>query len=320
MRYEQLSVGELTVDMIRGGASLDMFTKKIFVDPVNGSDSAYAGKSISNAKKTLAAGYAALRTNKNEALILVPGASYHGLIDHFVWAHSFTHLIGLAGPGVYGGRNRIYDTAAFHEMLFSITGIGNIFKVIHWQRDFNSALGVQNVTLGTNASYNYFEDCQFDSPIMAALGAAAYRNLTLGDGARSNTFRRCTIGQWNQLAAATDGFQIYGVGGTNGNAGTHFMDCVVLWYTNQATMSPINISNLIDVNAYVLFDRCKFLGLGTTVNGLCTTGTPTAGKIIFSNCSGMGFTEYDASANARIFVCNSSTGDDAAGIGVAVSS
>jgi len=173
MRYEQLSIGEATIDMIRGGASLDMFTKKIFVDPVNGSDSAYAGKSISNAKKTLAGGYAALTTNKNEALILVPGASYHGLTETFVWGKSFTHLVGLAGPGVYGGRNRIYDTAAFATILFSMTGIGNIFKNIHWQRDFSSAIGLQNFTLGTNASYNYFEDCQFDSPIATALGAVA---------------------------------------------------------------------------------------------------------------------------------------------------
>lgn len=320
MRHEQLTVGELTVDMIRGGASLDMFTKKIFVDPVNGSDSAYAGKSISNAKKTLAAGYAALKTNKNEALILVPGASYHGLTETFVWAHSFTHLIGLAGPGVYGGRNRIYDTAAFATILFSITGIGNIFKAVHWQRDFASAIGLQNVTLGTNASYNYFEDCQFDSPISSILGAAAYKNLVLGDGARSLTFRRCTIGQWNQAASASDGCQIYGVGGTNGNAGTHFMDCTILWNTTNSGMSPINISDLIVPHAYVLFDRCKFLGLGTEVLSLFTTGTPANGKIILTNPCGMGFAEYDSSANARIFICNGFTGEDLAGRGVAVSS
>ena len=317
MRKEQFSIGELTVDTIRGGG-LDMFTKKFYVDPVNGSDG-NPGTSLVNARKSLAEGYKLLTANKNEALCLLPGSSYHGLTASFVWNKAYTHLIGLAGPGVYGGRCRIYDTAAFAGILFSILSVGGIFKAIHWQRDFDSNLGVQNVTLGANASYNYFEDCQMDAPIMASLGAAAYRNLTLGDGARSNTFRRCTIGAWNQLAAATTGFQIYGVGGTNGNAGTNFMDCVVMWYTNQATMSPINISDLIALNAYVLFDRCKFLGLGTAVNGLCTTGTPTTGKIIFTDCSGMGFSEYDASANANIFVCNSFTGDDAAGIGVAVS-
>jgi len=321
MRYEELSVGELTVDVIKGGASLPMFTKKFFIDPVNGSDG-NTGKSISNAKKTLAEAWKLLTTNKNQALFWVPGASYIDLTAGFDWSKSFTHFIGLAGPGLYGGRCRLRDIAAISNPLFTISGIGNIFKSIHWQRDYNSASGLQNVVVGTtptNGSYNYFEDCQFDSPTMSALGAVAYKNLTLGAGARSLTFKRCTIGQWNQLAAATDGVQIYGAGAP-GNAGTHFVDCLILWYTNQATMSPINITDLEAPNAYVLFDNCRFLGVGTTVNGLCTTGTPSNGKIIFTNCSGMGFSEYDASANARIFVCNSFTGDDAAGIGVAVSS
>lgn len=308
---------DIVSDMILGLTG-ELPGNKFYFDPTKGSDGGDGSRR--SPFKTLANGYAQLRDGYNDVLYWVPGATSAGLTATFTWAKSYAHLIGLAGPGVYGGRCRLHDTAAFATILFSMTGVGNIFKNIHWQRDFDSAIGVQNVTLGTNASYNYFEDCQFDSPIITTLGAAAYRNLTLGDGARSNTFRRCTIGQWNQLAAATDGYQIYGVGGTNGNAGTHFMDCVILWYTNQATMSPINISDLIAPNAYVLFKRCTFLGLGTSVNGLCTTGTPTTGKIIFAGCEGMGFAEYDASANARIFICNGFTGDDAAGIGVAVSS
>jgi hypothetical protein len=272
--------------------------------------------------KTLTTGYGLLKTNRNEALFLLPGASYHELTSAFTWAKSFTHLIGLAGPGVYGGRCRIRDIAAISDPLFTIAGIGNIFKNIHWQRDYDSNVGLQNVVVGTtptNASYNYFEDCQFDSPIMAALGAAAYKNLTLGAGARSLTFRRCTIGQWNQVAAATTGVQIYGAGAP-GNAGTHFMDCVIMWYTNNAAMSPINITDLESLNAYVHFDNCKFLGVGTEVLSLFTTGTPSNGKIILTNPCGMGFAEYDASANSRIFICNTFTGDDLAGRGVAVSS
>lgn len=313
-RKEQFSIGELTVDKIIGGASLDMFTKKFFVDPVNGSDG-NTGKSISQAKKTLAAGEDLLTTNKNEALFLVPGSSYHGLTSTFTWDKSFTHLIGLAGPGVYGGRNRIYDTAAFATILFSITGIGNIFKSIHWQRDFASAIGLQNVTLGTDASYNYFEDCQFDSPISSTLGAATYKNLTLGDGARFLTFRRCTIGQWNQVASAADGAQIYGVGGTNGNAGTHFMDCNVLWNSSSTSMVPIQISDLIVAYAYVLFDNCNFMGLNAKVDVLCTE--PTTGKLIFTNCRTINVTDWVAGSATKVFVSCGVQPTVAGGLGVA---
>jgi hypothetical protein len=303
MRKELFSVGTLTVDTIRGGG-LDMFTKKFYVDPVNGSDG-NPGTSLTNAKKSLAEGYRILTANKNQALCLLPGSSYHNLTSTFTWNKAFTHLIGLAGPGVYGGRCRIHDTAAFATILFSITSIGGIFKNIHWQRDYDSNLGVQNVTLGVDASYNYFEDCQFDSPIIgASLGAAAYKNLTLLDGARSETFRRCTIGQWNQTASSTSGNQLYCPGTTNGNTGTHFMDCVFMWNTSAATMKPINVADLIVEYGYILFDNCKFLGLGTSVTGLVASGKPDHGKLIFTNCSSVGVDEYDAGTNSRIYVAS----------------
>jgi len=305
MQYEQLNVGELTVDVIRGGASLPMFRNKFFVDPVNGSDG-NSGKSISNAVKSLSAGYAKLVDNKNDALFWVPGSSYLTLTSTFTWAKNFSHFIGLAGPGVYGGRCRMYDSAAFATILFYITGIGNIFKSIHWQRDYADAMGVQNVTLGVNASYNYFEDCQFDSPISATLGAAAYKNLTLLDGARSLTFRRCTIGQWNQQATGASGSQLYCPGTTNGNVGTHFMDCVFMWNTTQTTMKPINVADLIVEYGYMLFDRCKFLGVGTSVAGLVASGLPAHGKLIFMDCTSVGVDEYDAGTNTRIYVANGS--------------
>jgi hypothetical protein len=307
---------KIVEDMILGITG-ELPGNKIYMDPAKGSDGGDGSRQ--SPVKTIAAGYGMLRDGYNDILYWVPGASYVDLTAAFTWAKSFTHFIGLAGPGVYGGRCRLRDIAVISDPLFSITGIGNIFKAIHWQRDFDSALGLQNVTLGTNASYNYFEDCQFDSPIMASLGAAVYKNLVLGDGARSNTFRRCTIGQWNQTASGASGCQIYGVGGTNGNAGTHFMDCTVLWNTSSASMVPIQITDLIVSYAYVLFDRCKFLGLGTSVNDLCSV--PTTGKIIFLDPRGMGFGLYSATSSNKVWVCAPVTaGDDQGGIGVAVTS
>jgi hypothetical protein len=301
MRHEQMSIGELTVDTIRGGG-LDMFTKKFYVDPVNGSDG-NPGTSLTNAKKTLAEGYKLLTANKNEALLLLPGASYHGLTASFVWNKAYTHLIGLAGPGIYGGRCRIYDTAAFAGILFSILSVGGIFKAIHWQRDFDSAIGVQNVTLGAGASYNYFEDCQLDAPIMASLGAAAFRNLSGAGANGSNTFRRCTIGQWNQQCSSTNGHQIHLAGE---NTSWSFMDCVIMWNTTAATFKPIHVVDSTSEYVFTLFDNCKFLGLGTSVTGLCASGTPAHGKLIFMNCTTVGVDEYDAGTNTRIYVANGS--------------
>jgi hypothetical protein len=273
---------------------------KFYFDPTKGSDGGDGTRQ--SPFKTLANGYAQLRDGYNDVLYFIPGASPVPLTASFVWAKNYAHLLGLAGPGVYGGRCRIHDSAAFAGILFSILGAkGCIFKNIHWQRDFDSAIGVENVTIGAGSSYNYFEDCQFDSPIMASLGAATYRNLSGAGANGSNTFRRCTIGQWNQQASSANGRQLYLAGE---ETSWNFMDCVFMWNTTSASMKPIEIVDLTSEYVYTLFDRCKFLGLGTSVTGLCASGTPAHGKTIFIDCRTVGVDEYDAGTNTRIWLAN----------------
>jgi hypothetical protein len=316
--FEQASIGELTVETILGGGVHPRFSKVFYLDPVNGSDG-NSGKSPAQARKSLSAGYALLTANKNEALFWLPGASYITVAAGFSWAKAYSHFIGLAGATVYGGRCRMYDSAAFAEALFTVAAHGCIFKGIHWQRNYDSATGVANVTVGAStndASYSYFEDCQVDGPIMASLGAAAYRNLTLYDGCRSTTFRRCTIGAWNQVAASTSGYQLYAPGTAGyGYAGDHFIDCTFLWYGNAAGITPIRINHLGDVNCYMVFDNCKFWGVGTAINSLFY-GDPTQGSIILSDCKSIGVSEWISGSASHIFVSNSFTGSLAAGITV----
>jgi len=291
----------------------EMPGNKFYFDPTKGSDGGDGTRQ--SPFKTMANGYAQLRDGYNDVLYFIPGATPVALTASFVWTKNYAHLIGLAGPGVYGGRCRVHDSAAFAGILFSILGAkGCIFKNIHWQRDFDSALGVQNVTVGAGSSYDYFEDCQFDAPIITTLGAEAYRNLSGAGANGSNTFRRCTIGHWNQLAASTTGYQLHLAGE---ETSWNFMDCVFMWYTNQATMTPIAIDDLVSENVYTLFDHCRFLGLGTEVLGLCKASVPAHGKVIFLDCRSVGVAEYSAAANSRIYVSNGTAVAGAAG-GIAV--
>jgi len=318
MRKELFSIGTLTVGTIRGGG-LDQFNKKIYLDPVNGSDG-NTGLSMTNAIKTLPRGYGLLKANKNEALIWLPGSSYVDLTSAFTWSKAFTHLVGLQAPDFgYGGRCRMRDTAAISDPLFTLAAIGCKIYNIHFQRDYNSNVGVVNVQVGssaTNGSYSYFEGCQLDSPIYSALGAAAYRNLYLYDGARSNTFRKCTIGAWNQLATSTSGYQLYAPGTAGyGYAGTHFDECTFMWYGNSASITPLRVNHVGDTNCYMLFDKCKFLGLGTAVDGLFY-GDPTSGSVILVDPKAMGVTEYINGSASHIFVINAYTGNLAAGLAV----
>lgn len=277
---------------------------KFYVDPTRGSDGGDGSRQ--SPFKTLANGYAQLRSGYNDVLYMVPGATSAVLAaaaTGFTWAKSYAHLIGLGGPVVYGGRCRIGHSTNAVGTLFSITGAGNIFKGIHWQ--YGSGYGITPwYNLSISTSYNYFEDCNIDGPLNAAVeGAAAYKNLVGVTGAKSNTFRRCTIGQWNQANGSATGNQIYLPGA---NDEWHFMDCVIMWNTTINTMKPINIVDLVSEYCYTLFERCQFVGVGTSVTGLCASGTPAHGKTIFMNCTSVGVDEYDAGTNSRIFVANGS--------------
>ena len=158
------------------------------------------------------------------------------------------------------------------------------------------------------------EDCQIDGPIMSSLGAAAYRNLSLYDGCRSTTFRRCTIGAWNQLATSTTGYQLYASGTSGyGFAGDHFIDCTFLWYGNSSSITPLYVNDLGAANAYMVFDECKFWGVGTAVLSLFHAD-PAEGLVILSNPKSVGVAEWIAGSASHIFVTNNGAGNLGSGI------
>ena len=299
---------KIVEDMIFGLTG-ELPGNKFWMDPTKGSDGGDGSRQ--SPVKTLAAGYGMLRDGYNDILYFIPGATSATLAlpatgtTGFTWAKSYAHLMGLGGSGVYGGRCRIgMASLAALGLLFSMTGAGNIFKNIHWQ--YGNGYGVtpwETLLLGAAASYNYFEDCQIDGPLNGAVeGANTYKNLAALSGSKSNTFVRCTIGKWNQQDAGA-GNMLY-LPGDNGE--WHFMDCRFMWNTTVNTMKPINIVDLVSEYCYTLFEHCQFLGVGTSVTGLCASGTPAHGKSIFMNCTSIGVDEYDAGTNSRIFVANGS--------------
>ena len=303
MRKQNFSVGVLDVNYIRGGG-FDPFTKRWFVDPVNGSDG-NEGKSISNAKKTFAAGYAKCTENKNEALYIVGGASALAQTAILSLSKDYTHIIGLAAPIATGGRVRFTNsiTTATTGEFVSDT-VGSIYANLHFQYGELSATAGDIVGFGLNGERNYFENCHFQGPIDATIGAAAGQTMLKITGVQDNKFKKCSFGQRTILNTSSTGSVIWFAGSNVSN--NEFEECEILSYNNNTGASFVKFSNnAMPDSGYTLFRRCNFL---TTVSNNMADAilflTAGHGSVFLDYCTlmGAGLTKWTTNFAANVFV------------------
>ena len=123
-RHEQLSVGELQVDnLISGG---DVFRRKIYLDPTNGSDG-NDGVAIDRPVKTLDFGLDKLTTGRKDGILMVPGTSGLSLSADPDWNYNLLSLIGIGPEARMNHRARIGMSTTFTP-FFTVSGYGNLFQ------------------------------------------------------------------------------------------------------------------------------------------------------------------------------------------------
>lgn len=249
-RNQNLSVGELTVDMIRGGASVEQFTKKWYVDPVNGSDG-NTGKSITHAKKTFGAGYALLTTARNEALILVPGSSGCTLTAIVDWSKAASHLIGLS-PGRMNNRCRLTtSTATAMTPLLTVSGANNTFQNVMISQEGSHATN-NAVPLYVTGHRNYFENVHTRNIGALAVVDNSHRSLKLGS-IYDTMFKNCQFGE-TSYDAVTATSTVIEFAGTDGGKYL-FEDCIIL---GAGSANATFFTMGANVGGFTMFKRCFF--------------------------------------------------------------
>ena len=319
-RYSKLSVGSLNVDIITGGGGfLNYFPgKKVFVDPVNGSDG-NDGLAPAQAKKTYSAGYAMLTTNKNDCLIIIGGASALAQTAVCSFAKDYTHYFGVSSSAFAGGRVRFTNTVTTATAgEFLISGTGCIFDNLHWQHgDSATATSVVGVAISGNGR-NSFSNCHFEGPVNATVaGGTAIKTLML-TSTQDNSFYHCTFGARTILSASAAGAIVH-FAGTNNNANT-FEDCLFLHYTSTTTSAFISyVDNAMPDSAFTLFKDCIFQGCAATaVADPIRYTTAGHGTTILQNCalSGLGLTVWATGAwKTHVDVCTPA-GSATGGLGI----
>jgi uncharacterized ParB-like nuclease family protein len=306
--FQNLEIGSKLQTALANGVALGT---KWYLDPLNGSDS-NDGLSAQTAFKTLPVAYAALTEKKNEVLFIVGGSTSIVLSAAFVWAKSYTHLVGLCPETPFGGRARIGHNADFTSM-FTITASGCLFKNIHWQCGRGSTTNVNCVVVSGTSSYNVFEGCHFDAMLHAteAGGTQAWRALVLQNGARSNAFKGCTFGEWTVVWASASGALVEFLGL---NAGSHFIGCRFITNTSSTSMVPVKSDvDVGGVAGYVAFEGCEFINANAKPDVMF--GAPSTGKLIINDCRAFNATNWSANSSS---VFNSSGPASIADGGLAV--
>jgi hypothetical protein len=270
---------------------------KFYVDPVNGDDS-NDGTGPDDAVLTLAAGYALLTANNNDMLYIKGGASALTIPSGFVWAKSYSHLLGLAASTKHTGLARLNHSADFTP-LFPITGSGCQFSNFRIQHGRGNAANLINVNLA--GSNNSFYNVHMEGPNNATEAGAAFRQLVLASGAAGNTFVACSIGGREIQLSVTTGREIEFAGD---NEDTYFEDCIIRSYADAAGHEQIEAGvDLGGESAMVEMVKCKFLQLDPNITLTKIIEPPTTGNILLSNCVGVRATNF--SSGAAVLLDNS---------------
>lgn len=309
MRKEQFSIGDLTVDVIRGGG-LDPFTKRFYLDPVNGSDG-NDGLAITRAKKSFAAGYALLTTNKNEVLYVLPGASANVITADIDWTKSYTNLIGLGGPNnqargtrlsslAYRGGCIISSTAEAVESVMHVTGDRNIFKGIIFNNGGANAACLNAVHLETGAG-NYFKECTFQGINTTNQDIATASSLDIGANAHSPLFEDCIIGAntytWTRTAVGGHLYFSNVTSAANPQNGI-FRRCMFLSKSDTAGVPMVHSAlGTRTLDRIWIFEDCIFDNFHTAGTDLTQVflGEGSGGMmhhLYLRNCSAYGYAEW----------------------------
>lgn len=290
-RHEELSVGELTVDSIKGGgAGLSGWRNKYYLNAAIGSDG-NNGKSFDQPLKTYATAEDKLETLKKDCIILEESASSISLASATTWDKSLCGLIGTS-HGKFNQRSRIGMSTTFTPML-TVSGYGNYFANLYTMH--GTAAGDYTGWYITGER-NVLENVHLGGPMIAAQGghASYIGNYFTGS---EGYYKSCVFG--THTIDRDEVAPTLKLG-----PGVHvFEDC--LFTMSIADTDPYHI--LIDntsASTEVWFKNCQFHAFSANQAAKAAvaftfSSTYSADIIIDANCSLSGITKWAASASMK---------------------
>ena len=277
-------------------------SKVYFVDPANGSNT-NDGLTIASAFADVETGEDACTANQHDTVVYIGGATADTVSAAITWDKSYTHLIGMCAPTQIAQRSRLmYETGStVASPLLNITASGCMFKNFYIFHGIASATNLINVQV--TGGRNYFENVHFAGGGNVTQAVDGASSLFLNGGSE-NTFYRCTVG--------VDTIKM-GTGGTalkfDGSAGRNiFRECLFNLLISNGGATLVELVDTTSILMLAFFDNCTFLSTsddkGTAMDSAfyIPRGHTTTTTIYLKDCTGIGFTDWDASNRGLIYM------------------
>jgi hypothetical protein len=244
---------------VQGKPLVTLPGNQIFVDPVNGSDSA-KGRTWQKAVQTITQAYALATANKHDTVFFIPSSSGCTLAEALTWTKNYTHLMGVGAPAAIAKRARIFHSFNASPAI-TISAQGCSFANFYFSHGRGSATNLIGTLI--SGGRNYFHNVHFAGPQNATEGdEATYRLVQVNGTTGENTFERCIFGNdtINRSAALTS---LHFTGGSPRNV---LYDCDFISMADNA--GPTHI--LVDATG---IDRMLLIKGNTTMINHGTTLT-----------------------------------------------
>jgi len=280
-----------------GGSSIPTTFGSYFYVDADGGDDGRDGTTMDKAKKTVAAGYALMTTNKHDVLVL-SGVSAHAIADQITVAKNRVHFVGLGLGSRYMGQRTRFEmgvTTGTAIAIMVVTGVGCTFSNIKFRSVDTLATSLYAVV--DAGEYTQFTNCSFekDEDLNQVTASEFVCNCDTG------YYKNCTFGNMIYTVSVARAVVLFTGEIVSGKKARDnvFEDCMFLNKTS-ATTSIHGKMTVADIERFLYFKNCVFwtakLSSATQAVVFGIASALTDGQVLLDGCTTVNVTDVCATA------------------------
>ena len=187
---------------------------------------------------------------------MIGSATADTITAKLTWDKSFTHLIGLTPPTMYGIRNRILSTGAALSPLVDITGNGCVFQNVMVSHEGTVSSAAAAIAVQITGARNYFGNCTFRQVGALTVLETSKRDVKLNSSDGENYFYKCTFGSDSYDGCANGANYNMEFTAAAQSARNVFDEC--LWLGSGSSGASFIIAGASATTSATWFKRCLF--------------------------------------------------------------
>jgi len=260
-----------------------------------------SGRKPSAALASVAAAEDLCRDGKYDCVFMIGGATADTATSSITWDKSYTHLIGVVAPTMYGIRNRIMTSTATVSPLITVSGNGCVFQNLLFSNEGSHATTAAICATVTGAR-NFFGNVTFRKLGALAVVDASKRDIKINSSDGENYFYKCSFGTDTYDGSANAANYVMEFTASAQTARNVFDECIFLGSgSSGASWITAGASSM---SSYQLFKNCIFwnndhgsmnaMTQGFSINAAC------GGHLLMHNCLSYGATNLETSDSSMI--------------------